>query len=43
MPLPQESADLLRAFRLHGIASGHSPRTRDAREATVQRLAAAAR
>ena len=40
MPLPFESTpDLLAAFRLHGLASGHSPRTRTAREATILRLA----
>ena len=40
MPLPFEEStpDLLAAFRLHGLASGHSPRTRTAREATILRL-----
>jgi integrase/recombinase XerD len=33
--------ELLHAFRLHGLASGHSPRTIDAREATVHQLARA--
>jgi integrase len=40
MPPPSDEStpDLLAAFRLHGLASGHSPRTRTAREATILRL-----
>lgn len=40
-PLPFEETlpDLLRSFRQHGLASGHSPRTIESRAQTIQRLA----
>lgn len=42
MPLPFDEGvdDLLAAFEVNGVASGHSPRTRSARAATIRRLAA---
>lgn len=43
VPLPFEEMlpDILRAFRQHGLASGHSPRTIESRAQTIRRLAAA--
>lgn len=39
LPFPESLADTLDAWRLRGMAAGHSERTIDARRATVQRLA----
>ncbi|MBB2892196.1 tyrosine-type recombinase/integrase [Flexivirga oryzae] len=41
LPLPEQTGELLRAFRRHGLASGHSDRTISAREYTIRRLLAA--
>ncbi len=40
LPFDEGTGDILAAFRLHGLASGHSDRTIDAREATIHRLGA---
>lgn len=44
MPLPFDETldETLDVFNMNGLASGHSPRTRSAREATMRRLASAA-
>lgn len=42
LPFDETLSDLLSAFRLHGTAAGHSPRTMDGRESTVRRLGVAA-
>jgi len=40
LPFDEDLADILEAYRLHGIASGHSARTIDSRERTIARLGA---
>lgn len=39
LPFPETLADTLDAWRLRGLAAGHSDRTIDARRATIERLA----
>jgi integrase/recombinase XerD len=39
LPFPETLADTLDAWRLRGMAAGHSPRTINARSATIGRLA----
>ncbi len=39
LPFPETFADVLDAWRLRGMAAGHSPRTIDSRIATIGRLA----
>lgn len=39
LPFPEMLPDTLDAWRLRGMAAGHSPRTIDARRATIERLA----
>lgn len=39
LPFPEDLDDVLAAWRLHGSAAGHSPRTVDARCGTIRRLA----
>jgi integrase len=41
LPFPESLADVLDAWRLYGVAAGHSPRTIDARRGTIERLARA--
>lgn len=41
LPLPETLADVLDAWRLFGVAAGHSPRTIEARRGTIERLARA--
>lgn len=39
LPFDEDVTDVLRAFRQHGLASGHSPRTIESRAQTIRRLA----
>lgn len=39
LPFPEMLPDVLDAWRLRGMAAGHSPRTIDARRGTIERLA----
>lgn len=39
LPFDEDAADVLAAFRQHGLAAGHSDRTIDSRESTLRRLA----
>lgn len=39
LPFPETFADVLDAWRLRGMAAGNSPRTIEARRATIERLA----
>lgn len=40
LPFDEALADMLSAFRVNGVASGHSLRTIDSRESTIRRLGA---
>lgn len=40
LPFDETLADLLSAFRVHGVASGHSGRTIESRESTIRRACA---
>lgn len=39
LPFEESTSDILAAWRVYGVAAGHSPRTIDSRRGTVERLA----